>query len=118
MKHLISLNKVAKTSFVWLFFVSVLIFSTHSLAINLDEAKTQGLVGETPSGYLEAVSSASPEVAKLIDAVNSKRRSEYQRIAKTNGVALSDVEALAGKKAIEKTPSGQFVKYSGQWRKK
>lgn len=118
MKRLISLNKVAKTSIIWLFSLSVLIFSPHSLAIHLDDAKTQGLVGETPSGYLEAVSTASPEVVKLIESVNSQRRSEYQRIAKTNGIALSDVEALAGKKAIEKTPPGQFVKYSGQWRKK
>ena len=48
--------------------------------------------------------------------INRKRREVYQDIAAKNGTALSAVEALAGKKAIEKTPSGQFIMQpNGNW---
>jgi uncharacterized protein YdbL (DUF1318 family) len=51
--------------------------------------------------------------------INRKRRSLYQDIAAKNGTALSAVEALAGKKAIEKTPSGQFIMQpDGNWVRK
>lgn len=94
------------------------LLSMTAWAIDLHSAKSQGLVGETESGYLAAVASPSQEVSTLIREVNLQRRKEYERIARENGIALSDVEALAGKKAIEKTPSGQFVKLGGAWRTK
>ncbi len=39
-------------------------------------------------------------------------------IAKQNGISVSDVEAIAGKKAIEKTPSGQIIQLNGNWVRK
>jgi hypothetical protein len=40
----------------------------------------------------------------------------YKGIAKKNGTALSAVEALAGKKSIEKTAPGQFIMQpNGTW---
>lgn len=87
-------------------------------AIDLEQAKDQGLVGETESGYLEPVVAATPEIRDLVDTINQKRRAEYRRIASSNDIDLATVEALAGKKAIEKTPSGQYVKVRGAWRKK
>jgi uncharacterized protein YdbL (DUF1318 family) len=48
--------------------------------------------------------------------INRKRRDVYKGIAKKNGTALSAVEALAGKKAIAKTPSGQIIMQpNGTW---
>ena len=95
-------------------------WSTASWALDLQSAKAQGLVGEQPNGYLGSVKGgASAEVNALIKEVNSARKQEYQSIAKRNNTELSVVEALAGKKAIEMTPSGQYVKStSGQWIKK
>jgi len=86
----------------------------------LDDAKRQGLVGEQYDGYLAAVASApTPAVRALVNEVNGKRRAEYERIAQANNLARSDVEALAGKKAIEKTASGGYVKLQGQdWQRK
>ncbi len=87
-------------------------------AIDLDAAKAQGLVGERADGYLGAVqSSPSAEVRALIDDVNGKRKARYQEIAKSNNIALGDVEARAGQRAIEKTRSGSWI-FRGSWEKK
>jgi len=84
---------------------------------SLSTAKTQGLVGEQPDGYLGVVTKSgnADEIVKLI---NEARRAEYQRVAKDNGVALPDVEAIAGQKAMEKTPTGQYVQVNKKWMKK
>lgn len=101
------------------FAVFGLMFVTFaSAALELHDAKQQGLVGETSSGYLEPVARATPEVAALVKAINAQRRDHYQRIAEQNGISLTDVELLAAKKAIEKTPAGQYVQVDGEWRKK
>ena len=74
-------------------------------------------MGETPSGYL-AVVQATPEATQLVQSINAQRRQEYAEIAKRNGIELKAVEQLAGKKAIDKTPAGQFVQVNGAWVKK
>ena len=95
-------------------------WSAPSLAIGLHEAKAQGLVGEQSNGYLGLVKpSASADVRALMRDINAKRKQHYQAIARRNSTALNVVEALAGKKAIERTAAGQYVKLpSGKWVKK
>ena len=95
----------------------LLLVSVAVFALDLDTAKTRGLVGETDTGYLAAVK-PSPEVSALIEQINARRKAEYRRIATSNGIDLSAVVKLAAKKAIEKTPSGQYVMIDGNWRKK
>ena len=68
----------------------------------LGSAKSQGLVGEQPNGYLGVVGS-SAQAKEIADLINNARKAEYQKLAAKNGIQLSDVEAIAGKKAIEKT---------------
>jgi uncharacterized protein YdbL (DUF1318 family) len=93
---------------------------SQSWAISLEDAKRQGLVGEQPNGYLEAVVPNPPaDVRALIADINAKRRQKYEQVARTNGTSLDVVEALAGKTAIQKTPPGQYVRSaSGRWIKK
>ena len=92
--------------------------SLSVFAIDLDTAKADGVVGERADGYLGAVrGSASAEVRALIDDINAKRRDKYQRIAAKNSIPLAEVEALAGKKTIQKTPSGGWV-FVETWRQK
>ena len=86
-------------------------------ALNLAQAKAQGLVGETPSGYLAVVKSNAAASA-LVKDINAKRKAAYQNIARKNGQPLSTVEKLAGQKAIYNTPPGQYVKIGGSWKKK
>ncbi|MGB1950585.1 MAG: YdbL family protein [Marinobacter sp.] len=83
----------------------------------LESAKQQGVVGETPTGYLDVVE-AGGEAREVVEAINSARRDEYTRIAEKHNIPVTQVETVAGKKAIEKTPSGQFVLINGQWVKK
>ncbi|MBE0487122.1 YdbL family protein [Marinobacter sp.] len=83
----------------------------------LDTVKQQGLVGETPTGYLDVVR-AGADARAVVDAINSARRAEYTRIAERHDIPVTQVETVAGQKAIEKTPAGQFVLINGQWVKK
>ena len=95
-------------------------WSASSWAMDLHSAKSQGLVGEQPNGYLGLVkASAGADVKAMMNDINAKRKKEYKKIAQRNKTDLNAIEALAGKKAIERTPSGQYVKLpSGQWTKK
>lgn len=93
-------------------------FSQTAFALDLKTAKTQGLVGETPTGYLAPVKPGNAEAVKLAKTINAQRKQHYQKIAKGNNTPLNAVEQLAGKKAIEKTPAGQFIQINGAWKKK
>ncbi|MCB0338840.1 MAG: YdbL family protein [Bdellovibrionales bacterium] len=111
------MSKMIKTSIrILATFTLFSLTSLNAFALELDQAKAKGLVGETPTGYLAPVNKASADVKALVDDINRKRRAEYERIAKKNGTPLKTVEVLAGKKAIEKTPGGQYVLLpSGEW---
>lgn len=91
--------------------------SVSALALTLSDAKSQGLVGETASGYLATVK-VSTEAAKLVKSVNAKRKAHYQKIAQKNKLSLGDVEKRAGEKAIAKTAKGHYIKKMGNWVKK
>jgi uncharacterized protein YdbL (DUF1318 family) len=73
------------------------LFSLPASALNLGQAKAQGLVKETSSGYL-AVNKSSAEVETLVKKINAGRKAEYKKIAEKQKAPLSTVEQLAGKK--------------------
>ncbi len=97
----------------------LLLLAVVASAADLDQAKSDGLVGERADGYLGIVATSAPaDVASLVAEVNAKRKQEYERIAKTNGLTLAQVEALAGKKTIEKTRNGDWIMLDGGWQRK
>lgn len=99
-------------------FTMALVFSVQALALDLNTAKRQGLVGEQPNGYLGVVK-ATPAAVELVSEINKKRRQAYERIAKKNGISVEQVEGLGGQKAIKKTLGGNYLKTpSGQWVRK
>jgi len=101
-----------------LLLVAVLFISCQTaFALDLQSAKNKGLVGETQSGYLAPLK-ATPEAQQLVNSINAKRKALYQNIARKNGADLHSVEQLAGKKAIAKTPAGQFINIGGHWKRK
>jgi len=106
-----------KINIILIGLLASLFISNVALALSLNDAKQQGLVGEQVTGYLGTVKATSATTA-LVNDVNTKRKAKYKEIAKRNGTGLASVEKLAGKKAIEKTPSGQFINLGGGWRKK
>jgi uncharacterized protein YdbL (DUF1318 family) len=99
----------------------VLVASTMAFsawAISLDEAKTQGLVGEMPNGYLGIVV-VSDEASSLVETVNKKRKDLYLQLARKNKISMQQVTELAGKKSMAKTQSGHLIKNAaGKWVKK
>jgi len=96
---------------------SVLVGASSLFALTLEEAKSKGLVGEKANGYLGAVH-ADSEVQTLVNEVNHKRRQAYEEIARRNGTKMSEVEILAGEKAIQNTKPGNMIEGQGGWTKK
>ena len=88
-------------------------------ALDLDAAKSQGLIGERPDGYVEVVNAGAPaDVQALAKDVNAKRRAAYEKVARENGAPVADVAKIAGKKLIDGAPAGTYVKIDGSWVRK
>ncbi|MCG6201010.1 YdbL family protein [Psychromonas antarctica] len=98
-----------------IFLIFTLMLSFSAFALDLSDAKDQGVVGEQTNGLLGVVE-ASPAVAELVKDINSKRLVQYKQIAEKNGMTLEQVSILAGAKTIQKTPAGQYIQNAaGQW---
>ncbi|MDO6499224.1 YdbL family protein [Photobacterium sanguinicancri] len=104
----------------YLIFIIAFLISAQAFALELQDAKDQGLVGETNSGFVAPItSSPSSEVRRLVSTVNTQREASYKRISVSHGLSPSEVGRLAYKKAIEKTRPGHYYQNSsGKWVKK
>mgnify|MGYP001390088030 CR=1 FL=1 len=88
-------------------------------ALDLQQAKTQGLVGEMHNGYLATISKSNTKIEGLIADINRKRKAKYQEIANSNKVTLSQIESRAGQNAINRTTVGNYIKPKNKaWQKK
>lgn len=97
---------------------AILVIVIPAYALDLKGAKQQGLVGEMSNGYLGAVVQ-NAETSALVKEVNAKRKAFYLKLAKKNKITLEQVAVLAGKKAIQKTSAGGYIKLdNGSWQKK
>ena len=95
------LNKF-RSKFYWIpaALLALTLFTMPASALDLGQAKAQGLVKETSSGYLAAVK-PSAEVNALVSKINAGRKAEYQKIANKRGTPLSVVEQQAGQKLMK-----------------
>ncbi|WP_051222018.1 YdbL family protein [Neptunomonas japonica] len=98
----------------------VSVIATPAWAITLGEAKTQGLVGETPSGYLASVhATPNSNTLRLMNDINAKRKAAYTKSAKKAGVTLKVMEVRIGQRLYDRASQGSYVqKPNGQWLKK
>lgn len=96
--------------------ISLCILSLSAWALDIDQAKSKGWVGETPTGYLAAIKRNS-EVKALVKDINQKRKVKYQEIANQHKVQLEKIERLAGEKLVNKAiQSGQkYMTDGGKW---
>ncbi|WP_432464206.1 YdbL family protein [Agarivorans sp. QJM3NY_33] len=93
----------------------LLCFSLSVSAMDLDDAKAKGWVGEQTNGLLGIVSHRA-EVSDLVNNINQQRLAKYQQIARENGLSEQQVAILAGKKAIERSQSGHYIQSpAGTW---
>lgn len=94
------------------------LFSTMAFSLTLEQAKQQGLVGETLSGYLAPVKQ-NRKTQVLVEQINLARSKKYQQLAENNAVSIDEVARMAGLKLIERANHGEYVRgINGQWMKK
>lgn len=91
--------------------------SGFAIAQSLDQAKAQGLVGETVDGYVAAVTpNPSAEVQALIRTTNDGRRQAYAQLAQRNGITVEQVGILSAEKLHANAGPGTYIQNaSGQW---
>ena len=77
----------------------------------IDDAKSQGVVGEQADGYLGVRTNASADVLAAVEATNAGRRQVYTRSASEAGTTA----AIAGSRMFETQLLGRIS--SGQWYK-
>lgn len=94
------------------------LMATSASALRLSEARQQGRVGETLSGYLAALKTDS-ETQALVTQINQARRENYQQLADSNGLPRDEVAKLAGQKLVSRAGPGEYVQgINGKWLKK
>lgn len=98
--------------------VGIMLSASSAFALDLQEARMQGSVGEKLDGYVAAVKPSS-DVDSLVKDINGRRQQEYQRISKENGKAVDIIAKLAAGTIIEKLPAGSLYQGTdGSWKKK
>ncbi|EBG8152026.1 DUF1318 domain-containing protein [Salmonella enterica subsp. enterica] len=101
---------------LWVLTLSLLTPSVW--ALTLDEARTQGRVGETLNGYLVALKNDA-ETQKLVLDINHARRASYQQLADSNHFPVDEVAKMAGQKLVERARPGEYVQgINGKWMRK
>lgn len=84
-------------------------------ALTLDQARQQGRVGETLSGYI-AARHQDDETLALVKRINDGRSQQYQRVAQQNNLTTAEVARIAGEKLVNRAGSGEYVRgINGQW---
>lgn len=92
--------------------------SSNVMALTLDEARTQGRVGETFYGYLVALKTDA-ETLELVKDINEARNLSYQQLAKQNNVSTDEIAKLAGQKMVARAKPGEYVQgTNGKWLQK
>ncbi|ADU69337.1 YdbL family protein [Pantoea sp. At-9b] len=87
-------------------------------ALTLDQARQQGRVGETLSGYIAARQQDSETLA-LVKRINEGRSQQYQRVAQQNNLTTGEVARIAGEKLVDRAGTGEYVQgINGQWLRK
>ncbi|WP_075181848.1 YdbL family protein [Pantoea sp. 1.19] len=98
--------------------LALLLVSGLAQALTLDEARRQGLAGETLGGWL-AVRVPGMAVERLVAEINAGRHAEYERIAADNHLTREAVARIAGQKLVARAPAGEYVQgINGLWRQK
>lgn len=101
-----------------LWVLTLSLFTPSVWALTLDEARTQGRVGETLNGYLVALKNDA-ETQKLVLDINHARRASYQQLADSNHLPVDEVAKMAGQKLVERARPGEYVQgINGKWMRK
>jgi uncharacterized protein len=101
-----------------LLFTLLMASTAAAFAIDLETARSKGLVGEVDNGYIAIPPGAGAEAQPLVGTVNQERRAAYAGIATKNGISVE----VAGQRTFEKRfpgfPAGTWVQIQGKWSRK
>ncbi|MEF3100655.1 YdbL family protein [Raoultella terrigena] len=98
--------------------LALALFSTPAMALTLGEAREQGRVGETQSGYLAPLRQ-DRETLELVKQINAARSEGYQRLADDNNLPVDEVAKMAGQKLVARAQPGEYVQgLNGKWLRK
>lgn len=84
----------------------------------VDNAKAEGVIGETAAGYLAIVNDSAPrDVINAMNEINIRRKSAYTSLARKQNQQIEVVAALTAEKVrATKAKSGQkYLEKSGEW---
>ncbi|HRQ59906.1 MAG TPA: YdbL family protein [Alphaproteobacteria bacterium] len=96
----------------------IMLLAAPAYALDLQQARAAGSVGEKLDGYVSARSDA-PDVQALVADVNGKRRAEYTRISKENNQPVDIVAKLAAEQIINGLAPGAYYQApDGSWKKR
>ena len=93
---------------------------SHASALDLNTAKSTGLIGERNDGYLGyVIKPASKETQALLKDVNTKRRGIFTASAEKNSISTEQVANRFYQLAVEKTTTGNYYQdLSDNWIRK
>ena len=98
--------------------VALSLFSGNGWALTLNEARSQGRVGETLNGYLVALKTDA-ETQALVSEINKARSASYQQLAESNNSPPDEVAKMAGQKLVARAKPGEYVQgINGKWLRK
>jgi len=99
-------------------FILALGMNVQAAALTLNDARMQGRVGETLSGYIAPVRQDAETLA-LVNNINAARTESYQKLADSNNLPVNEVAKMAGQKLVARVQPGEYVKgINGKWLKK
>ncbi|QMR78202.1 YdbL family protein [Enterobacter sp. RHBSTW-00175] len=92
--------------------------NVHAATLTLNEARAEGRVGETLSGYIAPLRQDAETLA-LVNQINAARTESYQKLADSNNLPVDEVAKMAGQKLVARAQPGEYVKgINGKWLKK
>lgn len=80
-------------------------------------ARSAGLVGEQPDGYLGIVGAASPSLRAVVNNINIQRKAKYTESAQQSGATVEQMAFTSGCNLIEQTSPGEkYRSPEGVWK--
>lgn len=70
-------------------------------ALDLQQARAQGIIAEQPDGFVRLVVN-TPEAAALVQEINAARLAEYQRISKEKNQPTEVIAKIAAEEIARK----------------
>ncbi len=99
-------------------FAAIMFLALPAYALDLQQARSSGLVGEKLDGYV-AARSQTADVQDLVAEVNAKRTQEYARISKENNQSVDIVAKLAAEQIINNLAVGVYYQApDGSWKQR